>query len=370
VSFVILGLGTAVPDTSLSQTEGLALIQKLCCNTPQQQDWLSAIYQRSEINNRHIVLDRQVVADVLSGDNRSGSPFVPSDGSGPSTAERMREYAKCAGPLAATAAQLALKQAQLQPHDITHLVTVSCTGARAPGVDISLIKELGLPPTTQRTHIGFMGCHGALNGLRVAKAFTGADPSSRVLICAVELCSLHYYYGWDPQKMIVNSIFSDGAAAVVGTSARRRSTSEKSPVSWQLSGSGSCVFPNSTDAMSWSIGDAGFEMTLARNVPGLIAQCLPSWLNDWLHQHELRIDQVGSWAVHPGGPKVLTAVQESLNLPAAAIEPARQVLAEYGNMSSPTILFLLQRLRQMEAPRPCVALAFGPGLTVEAALFR
>lgn len=373
MSFSILGLATAVPDNRLTQLESLALTRKLCCTTPQQESWLPVIYQQSGINTRHIALERQIADDIFNGTRLSNSAFVPkddSDKSGPSTGERMREYARLAGPLAVTAARRALEQAQLQPGEITHLVTVSCTGSCAPGVDIELIKSLQLPATTQRTHLGFMGCHGALNGLRVAKAFTGADPRARVLVCAVELCSLHYYYGWDPQKMVVNAIFADGAAAVVGASARRQPGAEKRPQGWQLSASGSCVFPNSEDAMSWSVGDSGFQMTLSRRVPELIAQNLPGWLHGWLERHELRMDQVASWAIHPGGPKILSTVEEALHLPAEANAAARQVLAEYGNMSSPTILFLLQNLQQAQAPRPCVALAFGPGLTVEAALFR
>src|SRR5262249_30830043 len=160
---------------------------------------------------------RQVVEDVLNGTRHSGSPFLPrSDGAGPSTAERMQLYAAEAPPLAVEAAGKALAESGVEPASFTHLVTVSCTGLVAPGVDFALIRGLGLQPTVERTHVGFMGCHGAMNGLRAANAFATADPAARVLVCAVELCSLHYHFGNDPDKALANAIFADGAAAVVG----------------------------------------------------------------------------------------------------------------------------------------------------------
>jgi predicted naringenin-chalcone synthase len=175
---------------------------------------------------------------------------------------------------------------------------------------------------------------------------------------------LHYFYGWDPQKVIANSLFADGAAAlVVGHAA----TGDKQ--SWRLTASGSHLFPDSKNAMTWTIGDHGFEMTLSRQVPAIIAQDLKAWLEHWLGSRGLTLSEVKSWAVHPGGPKILDGVEAALDLSADRLAASRVVLAEYGNMSSPTILFILDRLRRENVPRPCVALAFGPGLVVEAALF-
>jgi predicted naringenin-chalcone synthase len=274
----------------------------------------------------------------------------------------MRHYEQYAGPLALEAAGRALEEARLPAREITHLVTVSCTGFSAPGVDIHLIDCLGLVRSTQRTHVGFMGCHGALNGLRVARAITGADPGARVLLCSVELCSVHYYYGWDPQKMVVNAIFADGAGAIVGAA-------DGALGCWRLRANGSFLFPDSNEAMTWTIGDQGFQMTLSKQAPDLIARHLRPWLTAWLDRQGMTLRDIASWAVHPGGPRVLTLVEESLGLPAAANQPAREVLAEHGNMSSATMLFVLDKLRRQNAPRPCLALAFGPGLTVEAAVF-
>jgi len=231
-------------------------------------------------------------------------------------------------------------------------------------VDVALIKGLDLPATVERSHIGFMGCHGAVNGLRVARGFAGADGRARVLVCAVELCSLHYHYGWDPKKMVANALFADGAAAVVGAG-----DMAAPPDAWRLAATGSCVFPDSEYAMTWHIGDHGFEMTLSTRVPGLIGRHLRPWLAQWLGQNGLGLGDVHSWAVHPGGPRILSAVEESLGLDRAALDLSREVLAACGNMSSPTLLFILERLRRRQARRPCVALAFGPGLVAEAALF-
>jgi predicted naringenin-chalcone synthase len=248
---------------------------------------------------------------------------------------------------------------------VTHLVTVSCTGFYAPGVDATLIRTLGLPPTVQRTHIGYMGCHGAFNGLCAANAFSTAEPNAHVLLCAVELCTLHYHYNRDVQSVIANALFGDGAAAIVGASDVLALAD-----AWRVAATGSCLIPDSQTAMTWTIGDHGFEMSLSKAVPRLIAQHLRPWLEDWLHRQGVAVDEVGSWAVHPGGPRILDAVEESLGLPRGATDVSRAVLAEHGNMSSPTILFILDRLRAADAPRPCVALGFGPGLMAEALLLR
>jgi prepilin-type processing-associated H-X9-DG protein len=365
MSFTIIGMGTAVPPTAMSQAEACAVARSLCCRTHEQATWLPLVYHHTGIENRHSTMGREVVQDVLQGTRLSGSVFLPTgrDGDcGPTTGQRMRHYAEHAGPLAQRASRRALEEAALAPAAVTHLVTVSCTGFRAPGLDVELIKTLGLPAGTQRTHVGFMGCHGAINALRVADAFTSADPGARVLICATELCSLHYHYGWDPQKVVANALFADGSAAVVGVAAPA--------ASWRVAAAASCLFPESEEAMTWTVGDHGFDMTLSKQVPGLIAAYLRPWLEGWLATQGVGLGEVGSWAIHPGGPRILEAVENALDLDTADTAAAREVLAAYGNMSSPTVLFILDCLRSRRAPLPCVVLGFGPGLVAEAALFR
>ena len=369
MTLAILGMGTAVPDAMLTQTDALTVARALCRPTAEQATWLPAMYRGTGVRARQLALGVEVVRDVLDGTNRSGSPFVPrgvAGERGPTTGQRMRHYAESAPPLAMRAARAALERSRVGAAALTHLITVSCTGFVAPGLDLALIRGLGLAPTVQRTHVGYMGCHGALNGLRVARAFAAAEPAAVVLLCAVELCSLHYHYGWDPAKLIANAIFGDGAAALVGAAAG----AVPQPGEWRVTAAGSCLVPASADAMTWTVGDHGFEMTLAKRVPGLIAAHLRPWLEGWLAGHGVALAEVGSWAVHPGGPRIVDAVEDALALPPAATAASRAVLADHGNMSSPTLLFIVDRLRAAGAPRPCVALGFGPGLMAEAVLFR
>ncbi len=366
MTLAIMGIGTAVPADSVTQQEGQQIARWVCCHDSEHAAWLPHIYGNSGIDKRHMCLGRAVLRDILDETRSSQSVFLPrdrADDRGPTTGQRLEVYRAESPALAVAASRLALRQSQLAPEEITHLITVSCTGFHAPGVDVAIIKDLRLSQSTQRTHVGYMGCHGALNGLRVAKAFLDADPRARVLVCAVELCSLHYHYGWDPQKVIANALFADGAAAVVGAPDSVAAVS-----AWRVAASGSCLIPDSEQAMSWTIGDHGFVMTLSKQVPALIATHLRPWLTQWLADRGVPLQDVASWAIHPGGPRILDAVVESLGLDANAAKPSREVFAEYGNMSSPTVLFILDRLRRGNAPRPCVALGFGPGLNAEATL--
>jgi predicted naringenin-chalcone synthase len=368
MTLAILSLETAVPPTTVNRQQSLRVAEAVGRPTGEQATWLPEMYQGTGIDTRALVLGPELVRDLVEGTRDSGSPFLPSGepgDRGPSTGERMRHYARLAPPLALRAARAALERSPLRPADLTHLVTVSCTGFVAPNVDVALIRGLGLAPTVERTHVGYMGCHGALNGLRVARGYAGSDPGARVLLCAVELCTLHYYYGWSPGPMVANALFADGAAAVVAAPAAAAPAG-----AWCAAATGSCLVPDSAKAMTWTVGDHGFEMTLARQVPGLIATHLRPWLEAWLAREGVALGQVGSWAVHPGGPRILDAVEEGLSLPRQATAVSRAVLAEHGNMSSPTVLFVLGRLRAADAPRPCVALGFGPGLMAEAVLFR
>jgi predicted naringenin-chalcone synthase len=365
MSLAVVSVGTAVPATVVPQKEALGVALALIRPTNEQATWLPAMYEGTGIASRRLCLGDEVLRDIVEGTQHSGSPFLPTGDPadrGPTTAERMRYFAALAPPLAARATGAALAEAGFPAGDISHLITVSCTGFLAPGLDRALIDAFGLRPTVERTHVGYMGCHGALNGLRVANAFASANPQARVLLCAVELCTLHYYYAWDPQKIIANAIFGDGAAALVGV------PSALAPGAWRVGATGSCLVPGSAGAMTWTIGDHGFEMTLAKNVPALIQRHLRPWLEDWLGAQGLSLGRVGSWAVHPGGPRILQAVEEGLVLPQGALATSRAVFAEFGNMSSPTVLFILDRLRRLGAARPCVALGFGPGLVAEAAL--
>ena len=366
MSLKIVGIGTAVPPHRLTQAEAVELHTTFCGIQDGRARTLRALYRRSGIRTRHSVL-----LDGSEGPLAERQRFYPpasgEDDRGPPTTERMRAYAEHAPPLAKTAARRALEAGAVDPEEVTHLVTVSCTGFVAPGVDKAIVDSLGLRATTERTHVGFMGCHGALNGLRVARSLALQNPTAVPLVCAVELCTLHFAYGWDPDMLVANALFADGAAAVVGRAAW--GAAGPSAEGWEVAATGTFLMADSEDAMTWRIGDHGFRMTLSARVPELIQGHLSSWLEAWLCERGLAPGDVRSWAVHPGGPRILDAVEASLGLEREDTAAAREVLSEHGNMSSATVLFILDRLRKAGAQAPCVALAFGPGLAVEATLF-
>ncbi|QEL13279.1 type III polyketide synthase [Limnoglobus roseus] len=362
MSFQIRGIGTALPAGHVTPDEGLQVARVIGGPVSRESGFLPAVYEGSGNRRRALVHGRDVIRDLFEGTRHSGSPFLPNGDPnfrGPSTGVRNAMYCEHALPMAVSAARDALTAAGLSAVDVTHIVTVSCTGFTAPGLDFALIQGLNLRPTVLRTHVGFMGCHGALNGLRVADAYTRADPAAVVLLVAVELCSLHYHFGDDPEKVVANALFADGAAAVVGTAGNGP---------WHVTATGSCLIPNSADAMTWTIGDHGFEMTLSKQVPKRIAEHLGAWMREWLSNHRLSVADIPSWAVHPGGPKIIDAVEMALGLQQGATTASRRVFTEFGNMSSPTVLFIVQDLMQSQADSPCVMLGFGPGLVAEAIL--
>ncbi len=363
MSCAILGLGVALPPYSFTKREAADLIKTFFCQTEEQARLLPVLFRQAGANKRHSVLLKRPPGETncQSFYPQAAGPEDP----GPTTQQRMQVYAEASPILACDACRQALHRSNLSAGQISHLVTVSCTGFTAPGIDIELVKCLNLSPTVQRTHIGFMGCHGALNGLQVARALTGADRRARVLLCAVELCSLHLYYRWDPQSVVPHALFADGAAALVASHAFVGADE-----AWRVADTGSCLFPDSQSAMTWNIGDHGFLMTLSPRVPDLLGRHLRPWLEPWLDGNGLKLQDIHSWAVHPGGPRVLSAVEESLGLDKDVLATSREVLADCGNMSSPTVLFILERLQKRKALRPCVALSFGPGLVAEGALFR
>jgi predicted naringenin-chalcone synthase len=358
----ICSLGTALPELSISQQDVVEHGREYSARTEDEARLLKIIYRRSGVERRSMVT-------LDPGPPRHPSFFpVPRDAEdrGPSTAARMDLFAREAPALAHRAAHAALQRAGVEPGSIDQLVTVSCTGFGAPGFDLALVKSLELRPTTGRTHVGFMGCHGALNGLRVASGYVRGGIAERVLVCATELSSVHFQYGWDPDRVVGNSLFSDGAAALVVEAAP---AAHAAGPHLRLMESRSWILPESEDALTWRIGNNGFVMTLSAQVPEHIRRHLARVLVPWLGERGLRVEDVKRWAVHPGGPRVLTSVSEALGLPETALAASRAVLSEHGNMSSPTVLFVLERLLREGAGGPTVALGFGPGLTAEAALF-
>jgi len=255
-------------------------------------------------------------------------------------------------------------------------VTASCTGFFAPGPDYVLVRDLGLPATTRRLHVGFMGCYAAFPALSAARSICAEDPDAVVLVVCVELCSLHLEASDDPDTIVASSVFADGAAAAVVTDR----PAPAGHLVLDLDTLRTTLTPVGEQDMAWTIGDHGFEMVLSRYVPSIISEHIRGALDPLLAEVGSDCDraagEIGRWAVHPGGRSVLDKVQDALGLDEEQMAPSRDVLREYGNMSSATVLFILARLLDaaaVGAPGPgeretVCAMAFGPGLTVESAL--
>ena len=372
MTLTLQGLGTARPPHQIDQHQMAAAAAPCSCATEPHRRLLPSLYRRTRVASRSsVVLNATNGLSDAPMDQRMLAFYPPAKGEddrGPALSERLRRYPQEALPLAEAACRAALDDAGVDPAEVGQVVAVSCTGFSAPGVDIGLIEQLGLSRGVGRTMVGFMGCHGAMNGLRVAGGVGRAAPPEApyALLCCVELCTLHFQYGWDPQKVVANALFADGAAAVVGRADPPPGANDLP----RVAAHGSLLLPDTADLMTWIIRDHGFEMTLSPKVPDHIRRSLRGWLEPWLAQHGLDLPGVGGWAIHPGGPRVIAAVEEALDLSPGAGDPSRGVLRECGNMSSPTVLFILDRLRRDNTPRPWVGLAFGPGLTIEAVLIR
>ncbi len=358
----ILGLGTALPPHSVSQPHAAAMSGAMLNRGAREQRLVEVLFRRAGVVRRHSIV-------MPADDDGVPEMYWPRRGeedSGPTTAERMLRYEAAAGDLAASAAGTALGEAGLPAAAVTHVITVSCTGFHAPGLDVELVHRVGLPPSVGRAHVGFMGCHGLFNALRLASSISSADANAHVLVASVELCSLHYSYEWDAEKLVANALFADGAGALVCTgpaAAPRGRTLE-------IVAFASVLLPESRDAMTWRIGNHGFEMTLAPTVPDLIHRHVPSWLNGWLSTMGTSMGELSSLAIHPGGPRILDAFAEAMNLDNRRLGVSRRVLADHGNMSSATLAFLLDQVRREDEDGLGLAVGFGPGLIAEALLYR
>jgi predicted naringenin-chalcone synthase len=351
----VLSIATHVPDGGMTQPQAASLAAGVAACDPRRARALATLYARTGIRRRGLVIADQAGRQAFY----PGGPGATT----PTTAARMARYADAAPALALPACRAALERARTPAGVVTHVIVASCTGFGAPGVDQALVHGLGLAPTVRRTIIGFMGCHAAVNALAVAAAFVNADPAAAVLVCCVEVCSLHFAREPDADRAIANALFADGAAAAVV--ARAPASDRTSP---RVLASGSTILPESADDMTWRIGDAGFEMTLSPRVPDLLARHVPPWIDGVLSRAGLTLGDVRGWAVHPGGPRVVASLHDALRLPNSASHASLGVLGDHGNMSSPTVLFILDRLWRAATPLPWLAMAFGPGLAGEAVL--
>jgi predicted naringenin-chalcone synthase len=286
------------------------------------------------------------------------SSYFYVQGAFPGTGRRMRTFEEHAPPLAAAAVDKLLGDTDREA--ITHLVVACCTGFFAPGIDFEIIERCGLKPSVERTLIGFMGCHAALNALKIARHIVRSEPESRVLVVAIELCTLHFHETHSLEEILPFLLFADGCAAGLVTA---------EPHGAELVDFHSVVVPEARDLIQWHIRDAGFDMVLSPQVPGAVRRALRPHAPEILRNRS--VESIDLWAVHPGGPAVLEAVERAFGLPATALQTSREVLRAYGNMSSATVLFVLQAILATAGARgDGCAMSFGPGMTAETMLFR
>jgi alpha-pyrone synthase len=363
---VLASIATANPPFQLSQSQALGFMAQLTNLSPQLRDRAAKIYANSGIDKRYTG-----IPDYLT--TPPNFSFYPNNWAldpPPSTHDRNQLYQTYAAKLAESAATEAIVESTYPRESITHLIVVSCTGFSAPGVDVHLIQQLGLRADIDRTMIGFMGCYAAFNGLKTAHAICQSNPQARVLVVCVELCTLHFQAEDTIESVVINAIFGDGcAAAVLSAQSDAEAVGKLAYVDGY-----SLLTPDSQDLMNWTIGNTGFLMGLSSKVPAAIVEHLPGYLKTFLDRHDLTQTAIDFWAIHPGGRQIVDQIQKLLQLNDNMVADSYAVLREYGNMSSCTILFILKRLLAQHAAgdgfNNGVAMAFGPGLTIEGCLFQ
>jgi alkylresorcinol/alkylpyrone synthase len=353
----IISIGTAVPAYRHRQEEILPFMQRIYAWDSQANRKLRFLYQQSGIGWRYSVIPdytRPATEWEFYPPTENLEPF-------PSLERRMAIYRKYASPLSAVAVRRCLG-GKLDATQVTHLITVSCTGVSAPGLDLELVEALGLPVTMFRTSINFMGCYAAVHALKLADALIGADPGARVLIVCTELCTLHFQQEPTIDNMLSSLLFADGSAAVL-------LTRDDDPLEGiTLKSFYSEIVPKGKSEMTWDLSSTGFRMTLSHYVADLIETDFAGLVGHALGKGGMRKEDVNYWCIHPGGKKILDAIAKSLSLPEGHLDDSYETLKLFGNMSSPTILFVLQRMMtRLEYGRSnrIFGAAFGPGLTME-----
>lgn len=347
----ILAIGTAIPLYSLEQgaiakriIEGLAL--------DDEEAWmLEKIYKNSSISRRYSVLP-----DILLPEKNKPSLGMSA---------RNAIYKREAPQLAQRAAENALKKWNRPWSEITHVISVSCTGAITPGIEFYLSQALKLNPYVSRLGVNFMGCFGAFKGLSVAHKIASENPHHRVLMVCTELCTLHFRPGRDLETIVIHSLFADGSAALVLGSQPRADEQAL----YEILQERSYALPESQNEMTWDAGDNGFDMTLSAKVPQLIEKNISPFVASLIGSDKTA--QELDWPLHPGGKAILEAVEKALKLDRSHTASAWEVLSKYGNLSSATFLYALEALLARGAAKPYSAgLGFGPGLSIEGILLR
>jgi predicted naringenin-chalcone synthase len=330
---------------------------------PRTRRIIEAIYGRSGIKKRH-----SVCGDFQ---HEAGGPLFATLPNGslaaPGTAERNALYGRASREMAVKLARRTLAECDtISSDEVTHVIFASCTGFVNPGPDYHIVRDLGLRESVERYVIGFMGCYAAFPALRMAATICEANPRAVVLVMCLEFCSLHLQVSDEPDSIVANSLFADGAACAL-VSARKPAHGRPA---YRLGSFHTALIPSSEADMAWDIGNHGFNMVLSSYVPDLIGANVRSMIAGMLSQRGHSVEDIEAWAVHPGGRAILDKVQDSLSLPEPALAASRKVLREFGNMSSATVMFVLKEILSSAETGEALtlAMAFGPGLTVETAV--
>ena len=325
---------------------------------------LQTIFRASGIEYRHSVLDDygKVKDFTFYADTDDLEPF-------PGTERRLKAFRQHALALSiASCKDMMSSYPEFNIQDITHLIVVCCTGMYAPGLDVEMVTALSLRSTVQRTAINFMGCHAAFNALKIADALCRSKHDAKVLVVCTELCSLHFQREATDDNLLANALFADGSASLLVEA------ETKSDLKLKIEEFHNDLATEGLSDMAWSIGDLGFEMRLSSYVPGLIKKGVAGLIHALMKKISASPEEIRYYAIHPGGKKILQVVEDELQISRSDNEAAYHVLKNYGNMSSPTVLFVLREVvRKLGAASSgdrILSVAFGPGLTLESMVLK
>ena len=353
----VTAFGVANPPHKVAQSEIADFMVKAMQLDPKEERKLRAVFRSSGIDYRHSVL-----GDYAKLSDFAFFPNTDDLESFPSTRDRMEQFRRHAARLSIEAVRNAFGD-KYHGRDISHLITVCCTGMYAPGLDYEIMKECGLPQTIHRISLNFMGCYAAISAMRTADAFCKADRNARILIVCTELCSLHFQQEFNEDNLLANALFGDGSAALI------METGAHSLPAFRLREFRSLILPDGERDMAWNVGDKGFEMKLTSYVPELIGNGIKQMAIACVAQTGLRMEDISYFAIHPGGKRILEMVEKQLAIPGDANRFAHEILRSFGNMSSPTVLFVLRLIYEDLSPadhgKYVLSFAFGPGLTME-----
>jgi predicted naringenin-chalcone synthase len=353
----ITSIGTANPENKIPQSTIANFMVKAMKLGTDDERKLRALHRMSGIENRYSVL--------TDYGKQNNFEFYPNaDETFPSTKQRLVLFQKHAVHLSVSASEKCLfKIPDFKKSEITHLIVVSCTGMYAPGLDIDLVKALGLKSTVERTCINFMGCYAAFNAVKLANSFCDQHTDAKVLIVCTELCSIHFQKENTDDNLLANSLFADGSAALLIESKPRKGLNLK-PISFFCD-----IATEGEHDMAWTVGDLGFEMRLSSYVPDVIQSGIKKLTGSLLQKISQKLSDINYFAIHPGGKKILEAIENELGLTKNQNQFAYEVLKNFGNMSSPTVLFVLnevcKNLNGVDEGKKILSFAFGPGLTLE-----